>query len=124
MSPGGGTDRPGAPAALPWRICLTRSQGLCGLIFRIEQQGLFRKTCFQGEEPRAGAHNVSLPSSVWELSPTVCGDMNRKSSLLLKDAQTRWGRQRDRQSPRSPHCHGHLWGSFPGLPCWGADLPL
>lgn len=53
-------------------------------------------------------------SSVWKVSPTVCGDVNRKLSLLLEDPQTRG---RDRQH-RALNAVGLSGGAYQGHLCW------
>lgn len=52
--------------------------------------------------------------SVWEVSPTVCGNVNRKYSLFPEDPQTREG---DRQHA-ALNAMGLSGGAFQGHLCW------
>lgn len=94
------------------------------IVPHVEHPGLFRKTRFQGEQSQAGAHDISVHTSVCELSPTVCGDVNRKSSLLLKDAQARQGDRGTYGQHAALAAVGIGGGASQGCLCWGADLPL
>ena len=76
------------------------------------------------ERNRTGAHNTSIHVSAWELSPAVCGDVDRKSSLLLKDAQTPQGDRGTDEPHTALVTMDTGWGAFQGCLCWGADLPL
>ena len=90
----------------------------------MEHPGLFRKTRFQGEQSPAGAHDISVHTSVCKLSPTVCRDINRKSSLPLKDAQPRRGDRGTFGQHAALAAVGIGGGASQGCLCWGADLPL
>lgn len=94
------------------------------IVLHMEHPGLFRKTRFQGEQSQAGAHDISVHTSVCELSPTVCGDVDRKSSLLLKDTQARQGDRGTYGQHAALAAVGIGGGAFQGCLCWRADLPL
>lgn len=99
----------------PWDLCWLEAKYTCGLVLGTESRGL-RENTIPGEGTRAEQVPVisGVYPSVWEVSPTVCGNVNRKHSLFPEDPQTREG---DRQHA-TLNAMGLSGGAFQGHLCW------